>query len=138
MTINILKNKRIAVVEDNIVNLAVFATALKKQGARVIQDNWSTNPITVLLDNGPIDLILLDLMLRYGNTGYEVFDQIQLVPELKDIPIVAISSLDPATEIPKLQEKGFSGFISKPIRVFEFPQLLADVLNGENVCTTGR
>lgn len=138
MIVESLKDKRIAIIEDNITNMAVFFTALRKQGAIVIQDNWNTDPIGVLTKHVPIDLILLDIMLRYGASGYDVFNEIKAIPELEHVPVVAISSLDPATEIPKLQAQGFSGFISKPISVMRFPQQLASVLAGEKVWVTGR
>ncbi len=135
-----LKGKNIAIVEDNVTNMAVFATALRAQGCTILQDNWTTNPINILLNHHqsqPIDIILLDLMLRYKNSGYDVFEKIKET-SLSNIPVVAISSLDPASEIPKLQEAGFAGFISKPISVMQFPQQLIDVLNGKDVWITSR
>lgn len=135
---NLLEGKRIAIVEDDVTNMAVFFTALRKQGAQVVQENWNTDAIAVLEKYLPIDLILMDLMLRNGLNGYDLFDQLQALPAFKEIPVVAISSLDPATEIPKLQAKGFTGFISKPINVRLFPEQLVACLNGEKVWITGR
>jgi len=136
--INSLKGKRIAIIEDDVVNLAVFATVLRKAGAILIQDNFTADPVKKLLGYQKIDLILLDLLLRYEQDGYSVFETLQATPELKGIPVVAISSLDPATEIPKLKAKGFSGFISKPVNVNNFTQQLLDTLSGQSVWTTGR
>lgn len=133
-----LKGKRIFVVEDNVTNMAVFATTLKRLGATVIQDGWNTGTIEMLKKRLPVDLILMDLMLRRGLSGYDVFDELQLDPELKDIPVVAVSSLDPETEIPKAQEKGMAGFISKPIDIGMFPQQLAKAIDGEKVWIISR
>lgn len=133
-----LRGKRIAIVEDNITNMAVFFTALRRYGAEVIQENWNTDAVNVLTKYLPIDLILMDIMLRNGISGYDIFDQLQEIPEFQGIPVIAISSLDPATEIPKLQEKGFAGFISKPISIRHFPDQLAACLDGEKVWVTGR
>jgi CheY-like chemotaxis protein len=133
-----LEGKRIAIVEDSITNMAVFFTALRKQGAEVIQENWNTDAVNALKKYLPIDLILMDIMLRNGISGYDIFDQLQKLPEFQNIPVVAISSLDPATEIPKAQAKGFVGFISKPINVRHFPDQLAACLEGEKVWVTGR
>lgn len=134
----ILKNKNIAIIEDNITNMAVFATGLRKYGVRIVQENWNINPKEYLLKHTPIDLVLMDLMLRRGLSGYDVFDELKALPEFENVPIVAISSLDPATEIPKLQARGFAGFISKPINIIRFPEQLATCLAGGDVWLTGR
>lgn len=133
-----LKNKRIAVIEDNVTNLAVFATTLRRQGVSVIQDAWNTGTTDFLLKNLPLDLILLDIMLRRGINGYKVFEEWQVHPELRDIPVVAVSSLDAETEIPKAQELGFAGFIGKPISLVNFPKQIATCIEGENVWVSGR
>lgn len=57
---------------------------------------------------------------------------------LRDIPVIAVSSLDADTEIPKAQEKGFSGFISKPINSVKFPEQLLACINGEKVWIASR
>ena len=106
-----LKGKRIFVVEDNVTNMAVFATTLKRLGAFVVQDAWNSGTIEVLKSRLPIDLIIMDLMLRRGVSGYDLFDELQLDAKLKDIPVVAVSSLDPETEIPKAQEKGWRALL---------------------------
>ncbi len=135
---NKLKGKRIFIVEDNVVNLAVFATTLRKQGAIIIQDSRNLGTVNFLSEHLPIDLILMDLMLRRGISGYDVFDDIQTHPELKDIPVVAISALDPETQIPIAQEKGFAGFISKPISIVKFSDQLLTCMSGEKIWITSR
>jgi CheY-like chemotaxis protein len=133
-----LKNKRIAVIEDNVTNLAVFATALRRQGVIVIQDAWNSNTTEFLLNNLPLDLILLDIMLRRGINGYKVFEEWQMKPELSAIPVIAVSSLDSEIEIPKAKEMGFAGFIGKPISLVNFPKQIATCIAGENVWVSGR
>ena len=128
-----LQGKRIFIVEDNITNLAVFATTLRQQGATVIQNAWNVGTADVLEQKLPIDVILLDINLRRGISGYDVFDEIKANPQLVHIPVVAVTSLDPETEIPKAQGKGFSGFISKPISLVNFPAQIAGVIAGEAV-----
>lgn len=135
---SVLEGKRIVIFEDNITNLAVFASAMRRQGASVIQDTWNTGTTEFLLKNLPVDLIVLDLMLRNGISGYDAFDEWQAHPELKGIPVVAVSSLDAETEIPKAQVKGFAGFISKPINAVKFPEQVAACMDGEKVWITSR
>lgn len=133
-----LKGKRIAIIEDNITNMAVFATSLRRHGVSVLQDAWNTSTVDFLLDSLPLDLILLDIMLRRGVNGYDVFQEWQNYPELSGIPVVAVSSLDAESEIPKARAMGFAGFIAKPISLAHFPQQLANCIAGKNVWATGR
>jgi two-component system cell cycle response regulator DivK len=134
----LLKGRTIFVVEDNVANMAVFATSLQKYGARVHQDPWNNNTITLLKERLPVDLILMDILLRGGVTGYEIFDEIQRHPELQAIPVIAVSTLDAETEIPKLREKGFAGFISKPVSIYTLPKLILECLEGGEVWDRGR
>ena len=133
-----LKGKRIAIIEDNITNLAVFATTLRRHGVNVVQDAWNTGTVTFLQDHLPIDLILLDIMLRRDINGYDVYEEWQAHEELKHIPVVAVSSLDAELEIPKAQAMGFAGYIAKPISLMEFPAQIAACISGEKVWVTGR
>ncbi len=128
-----LKGKRILVIEDDVKNLAVFATTLHRAGASVIQDHWNAGATGFATQNLPIDLIVLDLMLRKGISGYDIVDQLKANPRTAHIPVVIVSSLDAESEIPKAKAKGCAGFISKPISVLDFPDQLVEVLDGKQI-----
>src|ERR1700694_1595015 len=104
-----LSGKRIFIVEDNPENLAIMRVAMGKVGAICVYDRWGTDTIQKLLDFKPIDLVLLDLMLPYGVSGYDIFDEMRCLPELAAVQEVIISASDPSVELPKAKAKGFSG-----------------------------
>ena len=81
---SLLENKRIFIVEDNLQNRVVFQILLNAQGARVEFDRWGRDTISRLQSFEPVDLIILDLMLGGGVTGYDIFDHfnIQLVKRI--------------------------------------------------------
>jgi len=130
---NELIGKRIYIVEDDMMNMAVNSAALRRSGATIIQDPWNTNTINELLQQLPIDIILLDLMLHHNINGYDIFDEIKAQPKLADIPIIVVSAADPTVEIPKAKEKGLAGFIGKPIRPYWFAKQIVSCMNGEPV-----
>jgi two-component system cell cycle response regulator DivK len=66
-------------------------------------------------------------------TGFDVFDEIRTHAEFANIPVIAVSATDVESVLQKLKEKGFSGFISKPISLRNFPQKVAAAINGEEV-----
>ncbi len=129
-----LKGKRIFYVEDDVKNKAIAQIILEQAGGVFAFDRWG-NEATIgkLRAFMPIDVILLDLMLPQGVTGYDVFDAIRAQPEFACIPIVAVSAADASAEIPKTRAKGFAGFIGKPVSLQLFPQQLAEILDGGSV-----
>lgn len=128
-----LNGKRIFIVEDDATNMAVNAVTLKRAGATVIQDFWNSSVIDILQKNLPIDVILLDLMLRHDLNGYTIFDDLQAYPELVKIPVIAVSAADPSLEIPRAKSKGLAGFIGKPIVPRLFPIQIATCIEGGSV-----
>jgi CheY-like chemotaxis protein len=129
----ILKDKRILIVEDNVMNMAVYNAILRDSGAIILQDFWNFDTLNMITRFMPVDVILLDLMLRKGVSGYDIFDQIKANPKLAAVPVIAVSAADPGIEIPKAKAKGFNGFIGKPIEPILFPQQIADCLSGKPV-----
>lgn len=126
-----LLNTRIFVVEDDVLNLSVISRPLSVSGASVFY-NYNSIGISLHIEQHlPIDIILLDIILKRGVNGYDTFKEIKQNPKTAHIPVIAITSLDPETEIPKAKAMGFSGFISKPIRVHGFAQHIADIIAGQ-------
>jgi two-component system chemotaxis sensor kinase CheA len=128
----LLKGKRIFIIEDNAGNLAIASAYLESQGAIIRFERRGVNTPQVIVSQLPIDLILTDLMLPKNASGFDVIDQIRQVPDLAQIPVVAVSAADPDVAMPIARQKGFAGFISKPItpRIMHY---VADVLNGKQV-----
>jgi CheY-like chemotaxis protein len=128
-----LKGKRILVVEDDAKNMAIIAVTLKKHGAIVIQDAWNSDSVSVLKDYMPVDVVLMDLMLRGGRSGYHIIDQIHADPALTNVPIVIVSASNASSEMNRAREKGCMGYIEKPINYSSFPRAILAVIQGEQV-----
>jgi CheY-like chemotaxis protein len=128
-----LAHKRIFVVEDDANNITITTTVLREQGATVLPDSWNSHTVELLSDYMPVDVILLDLMLRHGVSGYDIFTELKNHPVLAHIPVIAVSASDPAIEIPRAQKMGFAGFIGKPINLHLFPQQVLDCMTDEPV-----
>ena len=133
----ILKGKRIFIVEDNPQNRVVFQITLVRQGATVDFERWGDKTIYHLQNISHIDLIILDLMLAGEISGFDIYDEIRVVPAYDKLPIVAVSAMDPSVAIPQAREKGFSGFIAKPIDNHRFPQQIAQIIEGKQVWSIG-
>src|SRR5260221_12966296 len=121
----LLKGKTIFIVEDNLQNRVVFQMALVRHGARVEFERHGCEALIRLKNTLNVDLIVLDLMLAEGISGFDIFEQIRLLPKYSDIPIIAVSAMEPSLAIPMARSKGFYGFVAKPIDSQIFPQQIA-------------
>lgn len=130
-----LQGKRIFITEDDSMNRVVYTMVLKVSGAIIEFDRTGRETLSRLKEFKP-DLIILDLMLR-GDSGFTLFQEIQKLDGLAQVPIVAISASDPSLALPKCQEIGFSGFISKPIEEDLLVDQLLMLINGGQVWYAG-
>lgn len=133
-----LTDKRILIIEDNSQNRVIYQMMMIKARAQVSFDRQGADGLHMLRTRKKYDLIILDLMLAQGISGFDVFKEIKAESDFSDIPIVAVSAADPAETIPKLQELGFDGFIAKPLDSKLFPRQLERILDGEKVWDSGR
>ena len=131
-----IMGKYIFIVEDDLQNRVVFQMALTRKGAFVDFDRWGKDAIYRLQQLPRLDLIVLDLMLPHGISGFDIFDEIRVLPSCADVPVVAVSAMESSIAVPKAQAMGFSGFIAKPIDSRLFPEQLAKIMSGEQVWYT--
>lgn len=129
----LLKGKSIFIVEDNIQNRIVFQMSTVIHGAQVEFERWGKDAVARLKGLKTVDLIILDLMLYHGVSGYDIYDEIRALPKYDHVPIIAVSASEPSIAIPKTRAKGFAGFIAKPIDDSLFPRQLAQVISGEQI-----
>jgi CheY-like chemotaxis protein len=133
----LLTRKNIFIVEDDMLNRVVYRLSLGFQGGAYLEfDPWSEDA-TYKLKRGTWDLIILDLMLGRGASGFQVFKEIRQLDKFDRIPIIAISASEPSVSIPKTREMGFNGFISKPVREDLIVEQIAQVIAGESVWYDG-
>ncbi|MBE7513772.1 MAG: response regulator [Anaerolineales bacterium] len=133
----LLRDKRIFIVEDNPENRVIAQMLLEASGAQVFVSRSGYDLLYQLENLAPIHLILLDLILPNHTSGYDLYEAIRASPNYSQIPILAISSTDPAEGIGEARRRGFNGYIMKPINFFRFAEQIAAALNGSPVWGNG-
>jgi two-component system, chemotaxis family, sensor kinase CheA len=133
----LLKDKRIFIVEDNLQNRIVFQMSMVNNGAMAYFERRGLDALPRLQTLSNVSLIILDLMLAEGVSGFDIFKEIRALPAYTTIPIVAVSAMDAAVALPKAHAMGFNGFIAKPINAHLFPRQLLDILAGKAIWHTG-
>ncbi|NNE42904.1 MAG: response regulator, partial [Gemmatimonadetes bacterium] len=74
------------------------------------------------------DLVLLDLNLP-GKDGREVLREAKGDPELRQIPIVVLTTSDAPPDIKEAYENYANSYMTKPVDFQQFHQLLRDLEN---------
>lgn len=117
---------RFLYIEDNDQNFYLISFMLKKRGHEVQWAKDGQAGIDAAERDRP-DLILLDIQLPIMN-GYEVARALRRNPELRDIPIVALTSYAMPGDRAKALEAGCDGYIEKPIDPSTFAEQIENFL----------
>ena len=121
-------DKKVLVVDDNIVNLKVAGRLLEKYNVKVTESNSGQDALSKIKDN-KYDLILLDDMMP-GMSGTETLNEMKKDKEF-NTPVIALT----ANAINGMKEKylaaGFDDYIPKPIDRAELEKKLEKFLGGK-------
>jgi len=108
-------------VEDNPANLKLVANILGKlPHIHLLSAHMPDLGLELAQARKP-DLILLDINMP-GMDGYQMLKILKQNPELKQIPIVAVTANAMPRDIQRGKEAGFTDYVTKPIQVREFLQ----------------
>lgn len=103
---------KIAVVEDNPDN-RLLVQALLEDKYEISEYETGVEAVEGLQADAP-DLILLDISLPEMD-GPEVLAWIRQQPDLKDVPVIALTAHAMAGDREKFMKQGFNDYVTKPI-----------------------
>jgi CheY-like chemotaxis protein len=121
-----VENKTILVIEDNELNMKLVRSLLQLQKYKVIEAENGEKGIQLARDHHP-DLILMDLQLP-GMDGLKATQLILNDENLKEIPVLALTSYAMETEREKAQAAGCAGYITKPIDTRSFSKMITEYI----------
>jgi CheY-like chemotaxis protein len=104
---------RFLIIEDNAANMQLMVYLLNAFGHTTLEATDGEAGLAVI-QNESMDIILCDLQIPRLD-GYEVARRIKTDPELKDIPLIAVTAYAMVGDRDKVLSAGFDGYISKPI-----------------------
>jgi two-component system, cell cycle response regulator DivK len=120
---------RVLLVEDNYDNFEMVRFLLERAGYIVVGAHTGREAVTAAHENKP-DVILMDLSLPEMD-GWEAAREIKNDPEIANIPLIALTAHTLPGDRKKALESGFDNYISKPINVPAFYDIVKDVLKGK-------
>ncbi len=106
-------NRTLLIIEDNAQNLYMMRFLLEKHGFSVIEAMSGPEGIGKALQYRPHG-ILLDIQLPEMD-GYTVAKELRKHVEIRDIPIIAVTSYAMVGDRERILAAGATGYIEKPI-----------------------
>ena len=125
-----MAKEKILIVEDNPLNLELIVDILQVRGYEIFTATTGKESIELAKKAMP-DLILMDMQLPVLD-GYEATRRIRQDPQLKSIPIVALTSYAMRGDKERIFEAGCNGYIAKPIDTRKIIKQIREFLEGGN------
>ncbi len=108
---NLLKNKKILIVDDNTLNIKVAKRAIEP--LEMIIDTCESGKEAIILNiKNKYDIILMDIMMP-GMSGEETLEKLK-ESENFNIPVIALTADAISGSKKKYINKGFASYIAKP------------------------
>lgn len=122
--------KTVLIVEDNYQNMVLVKEILTLNGYETIEASSGTEALKILTERGSeIDIILMDLHLPQMD-GITATRIIKSNARISTIPILALTASAMKGEEDDILERGFDGYVAKPIEVKKLVAAVSDSLEG--------
>lgn len=119
--------KTVLIVEDNELNMKLFHDLLEAHGYATLQTKDGIEAMKIARQKRP-DLILMDIQLPEVS-GLEVTKWLKEDPDLRAIPVVAVTAFAMKGDEDKIRQGGCEAYIAKPISVAKFLETVQRFLN---------
>jgi two-component system cell cycle response regulator DivK len=113
-----MQKTRIVVMEDDDDTLEMVRFLLERAGYEVLTAKDGKQGLELARQSRP-GLILLDLAMPEMD-GWSVAGELEADPEMRDIPVVALTAYTQSYDRRRALNAGCDGFIPKPMNVAEF------------------
>jgi two-component system cell cycle response regulator DivK len=117
-------------IEDNDANRMLVRRILRVEGYRLLEAENASKAMEVLKTEKP-NLILMDINLPEVD-GLTLTARFRQIPDLDDVPIIAITANVMRGDRERTLEAGCDGYIQKPVDVDLLPEQIKKFLKGES------
>jgi CheY-like chemotaxis protein len=120
---NVLEDKTILVVDDDMRNVFAITSLLESYKAKVVIGKNGREGIEKLNSTPNVDLILMDIMMPEMD-GYEAMKEIRKDKKYKKLPIIALTAKAMKEDRDKCLAAGANEYLSKPVEKDKLISLL--------------
>lgn len=118
-----MADNKILIVDDDNRNIFALSAVLKSKGYKCVSATGGEEGLDLLKKEKGIAVVLMDMMMP-GMDGYQAMAEMSGHPELKDIPVIAVTAQAMVGDRERCINAGAVGYVSKPINVEELTRLL--------------
>ena len=115
--------KKVLIIDDDNRNIFALTAVLKAKGYQCLSAIGAEEGLQLLEEQKDIAVVLMDMMMP-GMDGYEAIAKMSQDPELKNIPVIAVTAQAMVGDRERCLNAGAVGYVSKPINVESLTALL--------------
>ncbi|HEY0433660.1 MAG TPA: response regulator, partial [Chitinophagaceae bacterium] len=120
---DVLAQKKVLVVDDDVRNLFALTTAFEKYNIHTITAESGQEAMNILSEKKDIDMVLMDIMMPEMD-GYETTQKIRREHKNNMLPIIAVTAKAMKGDREKCIEAGASDYITKPVKIDQLLSLM--------------
>jgi CheY-like chemotaxis protein/signal transduction histidine kinase/HAMP domain-containing protein len=109
-----LVGKKVLVVDDDVRNIFALSSVLERRGMEVLTAGTGYEAIDKLESTPDVTIVLMDIMMPEMD-GYQTMQVIRENPELRRLPIIALTAKAMKGDREKCLEAGASDYLAKPV-----------------------
>jgi HAMP domain-containing protein/CheY-like chemotaxis protein/signal transduction histidine kinase len=118
-----LRGRKVLVVDDDVRNIFALNSLLERHQMEVISATNGQDAIKVVDATPDLALVLMDIMMPEMD-GYETIRRIRTHPQLRRLPIIALTAKAMKGDREKCLEAGASDYVAKPVNTDQLMSLV--------------
>jgi CheY-like chemotaxis protein len=118
-----LHGRKVLVVDDDVRNIFALNSVLERHKMEVVSATTGQDAINLLAQTDDIALVLMDVMMPEMD-GYETMRRIRSDPQLRRLPIIALTAKAMKGDREKCLEAGASDYVAKPVNTEQLLSLV--------------
>jgi CheY-like chemotaxis protein len=119
----VLRGRKVLVVDDDARNIFALTTVLENQEMEVLSATNGRQAIDLINTTPKLSVVLMDIMMPEMD-GYETMREIRKDPRWRSLPMLALTAKAMKGDREKCLEAGASDYIAKPVNTEQLLSLL--------------
>jgi CheY-like chemotaxis protein len=118
-----LHGKSVLVVDDDTRNIFALSSVLERRGMTVLTANTGSEAIATIEATPNLAIVLMDIMMPEMD-GYQTMQAIRKNPQLRRLPMIALTAKAMKGDREKCLEAGASDYLAKPVNTEQLLSVL--------------